>query len=244
MSFVVLIPTRLNSIRLPNKPLINIKGKSLIQRVYERAILSSAEEVYIITDNNETSNLCRSINAPCIMTSDSHKTGTDRLAEASKILKFNDDQIIVNLQGDEPFALPEDINNVADILLNNKDADMGTLYVKINNFSDIQNTNKVKIWVGRNSQVYRFSRDHKYNHAHKMQLGIHIGIYSYKASFLREYVLMERSKNEKLENLEQLRVMDNGSNIYARLSHNKHHLGIDTAEDLKKAERLISRYGL
>ena len=243
MSFIVLIPSRLKSTRLPNKPLIKIGNKTLLSRVFERAILSDAKKVYVVTDHKSIETHCKEINAQCVMTNNNHLTGTDRLAEAAEILNLDNEEIVVNLQGDEPFSDPKDINKVANIILQNKEESMGTLYTNIDNDHDLIDKNKVKILVNNSSKVISFSRIKPVNIPSNIKLGIHIGIYSYKVSFLKYFTNLERTQNEISENLEQLRLMDNNKNIYADLSKNLVHLGIDTQEDIDLAEVLIKDHG-
>ncbi|MDG2060829.1 MAG: 3-deoxy-manno-octulosonate cytidylyltransferase [SAR86 cluster bacterium] len=244
MSFIVLIPARLKSSRLPNKPLLNIKGKTLIQRVHEKAILSKADKVYVVTDSDLIATHCKDINAKSIMTDTDHQTGTDRVAEAASLLKLDDQQIVVNLQGDEPFTLPEDINKVANLLDVYKSADMGTLYTLNLLESDISNKNRVKVLLDANSKVVNFSRDKIDRINNKTNLGIHLGIYSYRVNFLNEYVKLQPSINEKFLKLEQLRALDANKNIFGESSSNEIHLGIDTPEDIILAEKIIESYGI
>ena len=243
MSFIVLIPSRYNSTRLPGKPLLKIKGKSLIQRVYEKAILSEASSVFVVTDSQKIADHCNIFNAPIVMTKQEHATGTDRLAEAAKILELENDQVVVNLQGDEPFILAEDINKVSKIVLENKFADMGTLYTKVTK-EDLRNVSKVKLLVDQSSKVHSFSRKSIISKSQSLTQGIHIGIYSYKVSFLNTFVSFKRSVNEIKENLEQLRALEKKKNIFAKLSKNMFHLGIDTKNDLYEAEELIKKHGI
>jgi len=244
MSFIVLIPSRYNSTRLPGKPLLKIKGKSLIQRVYEKAILSEASSVFVVTDSQKIADHCNIFNAPIVMTKQEHATGTDRLAEAAEILELENDQVVVNLQGDEPFTLAEDINKVSKIVLENKFADMGTLYTKVTQEEDLRDVSKVKLLVDQSSKVHSFSRKSIVSKSQLLTQGIHIGIYSYKVSFLNTFVSFKRSVNEIKENLEQLRALEKKKNIFAKLSKNMFHLGIDTKNDLYEAEELIKKHGI
>jgi len=239
VKFTVLIPSRYDSSRLPGKPLEDLNGKSLIQRVYEAASLSKAERVVVATDSVLIQEECTRFNGESVLTKSSHLTGSDRLSEAASILSMKEDQIVVNLQGDEPFMSFNDINEVAS-LLENSQASMSTLYANLPEES-FDNPNVVKIWVNKDGGVLDFSRDKnklKEGHAHRFQ---HIGIYSYQVGFLNNFIRWQQTDNEILESLEQLRVLDRGYKIAASKSFSSIHLGIDTPEDLANARVILSK---
>ena len=238
MSFKVLIPSRYDSTRLPGKPLADLNGKSLIQRVYEAAKLSDASSVFVATDSKKIEEECDSFGGRSILTKSSHQTGSDRLSEAATLLSLDDDQIIINLQGDEPFIDHRDINALAEMALKTN-ADMITLYADLEE-KDKNDKNVVKISIQNTDEAISFSR--KFNGS--LSAGVstfrHLGIYAYKVSFLREFIKLNQSRNELLENLEQLRVLDNQGSIKAIKSLGSIHLGIDTQEDLNKARKILS----
>ena len=237
MSFNVLIPARYNSTRLPGKALADLSGKTIIKRVFEAAIKSNAKLVCVATDSTEILEECNTFDARAVLTSLDHKTGSDRLAEAASILSLVDDEVVVNLQGDEPFVDFRDINNLADLLKDNS-ADMGTLYADLN-VEDVINPNVVKIWTRKNGQVIDFSRNEDKVSNAKYTRSQHLGIYAYRVKFLKEFINWKQTDNEKTESLEQLRALERGKNIYAKKSIAKIHLGIDTPEDLYQAQKLL-----
>jgi 3-deoxy-manno-octulosonate cytidylyltransferase (CMP-KDO synthetase) len=237
VSFNVLIPARYNSNRLPGKPLADLSGKTIIRRVFEAAIKSNAKLVCVATDSSQILEECNSFNGRGILTSLDHKTGSDRLAETASILSLSDDDVVVNLQGDEPFVDFNDINNIAD-LLKDKTVDMGTLYADLK-VEDVINPNVVKIWTREDGQVIDFSRNEDKVSDAKFIRSQHLGIYAYRVKFLKEFINWKQTDNEKIESLEQLRPLERGKNIYAIKSIAKIHLGIDTPEDLYAAQKLL-----
>ena len=234
MSYRVIIPARLGSTRLPGKPLKDIYGKTLLQRVVEQANESSTSSVHVATDSQEIIEHCNLHNIQAFLTNPNHKTGSDRLAESCSILDLKDDELIVNVQGDEPFIDPEDINNLASLALS-KDANMVTLYSDLDE-EDTVDENVVKLWVDSDSLVKDFSRD--INYLQPKEAKKHIGLYGYKVKFLKSFVEWKQSYNETKRNLEQMRAMDNGINIFAIKSQGKYDLGVDTEADLLKAIKI------
>jgi len=235
--FIVLIPSRMESLRLPGKPLKLIGNKTLIQRVSEQALKSKAKEVLVATDSQEIISHCSVNNIKSVLTKSDHSTGSDRLAEAAENLNLDDDQIIINVQGDEPFIDPDDINNLHS-LMEKTSSNMATLYSKLTT-KDIQNTNVVKLWVNVDGSVSNFAREisHIKNAA---QAKMHLGIYAYRVSFLKQFVKWPQSNRELDRRLEQMRAMDNQEVIYARESISNIHLGVDTEEDLESARVIAS----
>ena len=239
MSFIVIIPARFSSIRLPGKPLIDIGGKPMIERVYGLAKQSKAKEVYVATDHKEILDCCSSFGAKAVMTKPEHLTGTDRVAEMTEILNLTSDTVIVNLQGDEPFLNFNDIDNLAKFFIKEKRFDICTLF---SNFTDKQNQsdpNLVKLWLDKEGAVKGFSRRRDFIESSLLMRALHIGVYAYKVEFIRDFVRWNQSKNEKKERLEQLRALDRGKRIGAIESLSNGHIGIDTEEDLTKARKLI-----
>ena len=233
--FVVLIPSRMESKRLPGKPLKLIGDKTLIQRVSEQALKSKAKDVLVATDSQEIISHCSNNNIKSVFTRSNHLTGSDRLAEAAEILNLEDDQIIINVQGDEPFIDPDDINNLHN-LIKQTSSNMATLYSKLAK-KDIQNKNVVKLWVNVDGSVSNFSRDidHMENGDYPK---MHLGIYAYRVSFLKQFVKWPQSLRELDRQLEQMRAMDNQEVIYARESTSNIHLGVDTQEELEFAREM------
>ena len=238
MPFTVVIPARYASKRLPGKPLLKLKGKPLIQRVFEKANRSKAEKVYVATDHKDILDCCKEFGGSAILTSAKHLTGTDRIAELVQKLGIEDDTVIVNLQGDEPFIEPKDIDNVAELLMNNIDFEMGTLFSKLKT-EDEDNPNIVKIWVGQDKKVKAFSRKKDYLNIQGLTRARHLGIYSYRVGFIKRFVKWNQTKSEILESLEQLRAVEKNMLIGAMQSLSKYHAGIDTKEDLIKARSMI-----
>ncbi len=235
--FIVLIPSRMESTRLPGKPLKLIGNKTLIQRVYEQALQSKAKDVLVATDSKEIISHCSNNSINTVLTRSDHLTGSDRLAEAVNNLNLEGDQIVVNVQGDEPFIDPEDINNIFDLMVQ-KSSNMATLYANLD-VKDITNTSVVKLWIKDDGSVVNFSRkiDDK-NDINKAKM--HLGIYAYRVSFLKQFVKWSQSKRELDMQLEQMRALDNGEVIYAKESISNIHLGVDTEEELESAREIAS----
>jgi len=238
MSFIVIIPARYSSTRLPGKPLVDIGGKPMIQRVYELAKKSKADEIYIATDHNDIIDCCSSFGAKALMTNSHHPSGTDRIAETSELLNLSPDTIVINVQGDEPFLNFSDINNLADFFIQERRFDLCTLYSDFTSRQDISDPNLVKLWLDKNNTVKAFSRKEDFIEETQFLRTLHIGIYIYKVNFIKQFVSWTQSINEKKENLEQLRAIDKGKKIGAIKSLSKEHIGIDTKEDLNKARKL------
>jgi 3-deoxy-manno-octulosonate cytidylyltransferase (CMP-KDO synthetase) len=235
--FIVLIPSRMESTRLPGKPLKQIGNKTLIQRVSEQALKSKAKEVLVATDSEEIISHCFNNSINTVLTRSDHLTGSDRLAEAVENLNLEGDQVIVNVQGDEPFIDPEDINNLFDLMVQ-RSSNMATLYATLD-ANDITNTSVVKLWIKDDGSIVNFSRkiDDKNN---INQAKMHLGIYAYRASFLKKFVKWPQSRRELDMKLEQMRAMDNDEVIYAKESISNIHLGVDTQEELESARGIAS----
>ena len=230
MSYRIIIPARIGSTRLPNKPLKDIAGKTLIERVVDQARKTSAKSIHVATDSDEIMYHCNEINVEALLTNSNHRTGSDRLFESCDILKLSDEELIINIQGDEPFIEPKDIENLAQ-LAEKENANMVTLYSSLVS-NDLANKDVVKLWLDSNI-VKDFSRD--VDHLPRKDAKKHIGVYGYKVNFLQRFIKWKQSENEIKRNLEQMRVMDNGEKIYAIESSGKYHIGVDTESDLKQA---------
>ena len=228
-NFAILIPARIGSTRLKNKPLIDIKGMSLIERVFKNSI-TITENTYIATDSQKVLRHVQSFSTNIVMTSDAHISGTDRVFEAAENLKINDDTLIINLQGDEPF-MPKDlvIQLVEDF--NNNSCDVISACHPINNSDDLKNPNCVKVHCDSNNYAKSFQRTLNSNELSMR----HIGIYGYRMKTLRKLVNLKPTKNELFHKLEQLRFMDNNYSIYMTHYKNEIPSGIDTQEDVDQA---------
>ena len=233
MSYRIIIPARIGSTRLPNKPLKDIAGKTLIERVVDQAKKTTAKSIHVATDSEEIMDHCNEINVEALLTSSHHKTGSDRLFESCDILKLLDQELIINIQGDEPFIDPKDIENLAQ-LAEKENANTVTLYTNLES-NELENNDVVKLWLDSNI-VKDFSRYG--DHLPRKDAKKHIGVYGYRVNFLQKFIKWRQSKNEIKRNLEQMRVMDNGGKIYAIESSGKYHIGVDTESDLKLATEI------
>jgi 3-deoxy-manno-octulosonate cytidylyltransferase (CMP-KDO synthetase) len=250
MSFLVVIPARYASTRLPAKPLAMIAGKPMIQHVWERARTSAAERVVIATDNEEIADVCRGFDAECLMTRKDHASGTDRLAEVVDELELRDTQIVVNVQGDEPLIPPAVINQVADNLAANTVASIATLCELIDSCETLLDPNAVKVVFDAAGMALYFSRatipwprDHDWSQP-GMPAGHwyrHLGLYAYRAGFLRRYTGWEAAPLETLESLEQLRALYQGERIHIEDACEPVPGGIDTPDDLARLRRRLDQ---
>ena len=234
---IIIIPARLASTRLPNKPLAIIEGKTMIQRVYEQALKANLGEVIIATDGEKIANEIKKFGGKYILTNPDLQSGTDRIYSAYKLLK-QDFDIIVNVQGDLPNIDPNVISECVNLALEN-DCDIATVASKISDISEINNPNVVKIALAQNGLALYFSRsaipfskniNDDYFH--------HIGIYAYKKNALEKFINLKPSPLEKRESLEQLRALENGMKIAVKIV-DAHPLSVDTQEDLDKVINLI-----
>jgi len=238
--FIVIIPSRLSSTRLKEKALLDLNGKSLIERVYLRAIQSNATKVFIATDSKKIEDHVKNFTSNVILTSVEHVSGTDRVHECASKLDIGDDMVIVNVQGDEPFINPVTINKTADIIFNNKNASVGSACTLFND-NDFEDPNNVKVSLSDSYRAINFSRiiDQTKISDTKEKYFQHVGIYSYNYETLSAFVSLPRSKNEIHENLEQLRFLDNGYDIYLE-EIEELSIGIDTETDYKKALKIFN----
>ncbi len=236
--FRIIIPARYASTRLPGKPLLDIKGKPLIQHVFETALNTQAKNIIIATDDDKIANTAESFGATVVLTSVEHPSGTDRIAEAVKQLGIEENEIIVNLQGDE-YRLPVSlVNQVATNLFNNPDKQVATLCEVITTMDDYTDPNIVKVTFDKNNTAINFSRSPI--PANRLgglpeEVYRHIGLYAYRAGYLQEFTHMPPCALEKAEGLEQLRVLYNGGKIHVEIAIDETGIGIDTAEDLEVA---------
>jgi 3-deoxy-manno-octulosonate cytidylyltransferase (CMP-KDO synthetase) len=238
--FVVVIPARYASTRLPGKPLLKINGKAMIEHVHERASESRATEIIIATDDDRIADVAESFGATVCMTSDHHQSGTERIAEVAELLDWDDDQVVVNLQGDEP-AMPAELINQCAELLEDATADIATLASPFLTREDFESPNCVKVIRDANNHAIYFSRaaipyarDPKNASRAKDTALHHHGIYAYRCGVLRMLVVAEPSELEMCEQLEQLRAMSLGLRIAVGVPHRRPGLSVDTADDLQR----------
>lgn len=245
--FVVVIPARYASTRLPGKPLLEINGKAMIQHVYERAMQSRASEVVIATDDDRIADAAESFGATVCMTGDHHQSGTERIAEVADLFDWDDDQVVVNLQGDEP-AMPAMLIDQCAALLDDALADIATLASPFLSEKDFASPNCVKVIRDVNDHAIYFSRaaiPHARDASNrKRAVGAalhHHGIYAYRCGVLRRFVVTEPSDLEVCEQLEQLRAMSLGMTIVVGVPRERPGTGVDTADDLHRAAAEIPR---
>ncbi len=243
MSYIVVIPARLDSSRLKGKVLADIAGKPLIAHVVDRANESEANRVIVATDHPSIAEALSEANCEVCMTRSDHVSGSDRLAEVTDILDFDDQEIIVNVQGDEPLVPGKLIDLVASSLELSGDAVMSTAAKPITDVADLNNPNVVKVVFGRTGEAMYFSRapipysvEAATNQVEQEPNSVigwhHIGIYGYRAKFLRHHPKLIPSSLEQTEHLEQLRVLDNGDSILVETVDYDVGLGVDTQADL------------
>jgi len=246
--FKVVIPARHASTRLPGKPLLDLGGKPMVVRVAERARLSAASEVWIATDHAEIFAAAERHGIAALMTRADHVSGTDRLAEAAQQLKLADDEIIVNVQGDEPLIEAQMIDRVAAGLEADGEAAIATACYPITDAAEFFNPNAVKVVCDSNGRALYFSRapvpyarDAFAADRSVLPAGLpalrHIGIYAYRVSFLRRYASLAAAPIEQCEALEQLRAMWHGFPIHVVLSDHVPEAGVDTLADLERVRR-------
>lgn len=245
--FLVVIPARLGSTRLPRKPLADIGGKPMVIRVAERAKLSFAQSVVVATDSPEIQATCDEHRIDCLLTSENHPTGTDRIAEVAQLLKLPNDALIVNVQGDEPLIPPELINQVASTLAENARCAISTVAVPITEAAEIHNPNVVKVVLNRSGEALYFSRApipfvRDAQATQSTEHLRHLGIYGYRADFLQAYSRLEPAPPEQAEALEQLRALWNGYKIAVHIAPEAPPAGVDTPEDLERIRQLLGNY--
>lgn len=246
-AFIVIIPARLASSRLPEKLLQTIGDKTVIEHSYLAAKQSDATRVVIAADDKRIVEVAEPFGAEVILTSKAHQSGTDRLAECATTLGLSDDAIVVNLQGDEPFMPTHLLSICANTLAKDTHAPMATLATPIDDIQTIANPNAVKVVINRLGHALYFSRAPIPFNRDETALDIqqhyfhHLGVYAYRAGFLKRYHQLPVSDLEHIEKLEQLRVLDNGENIAVAIVDEKPPKGIDTEADLQAARRTLKR---
>jgi 3-deoxy-manno-octulosonate cytidylyltransferase (CMP-KDO synthetase) len=235
--FKVVIPARYASTRLEGKPLLDIAGKPMVVRVAEQAAKSGANEIIIATDFKKIFDAAETHGYQAVMTRVTHVSGTDRIAEVVQQLAWADDDIVVNVQGDEPLIYPKLIQEVAVHLAQNKEAVMATACHAIHDEASLLNPNIVKVVMGEGGNALYFSRSpipYPRDDAYKQHIQAyrHIGIYAYRVGFLKKYAELAVTELEKIESLEQLRVLHHGYKIGVTITLNAPASGVDTQADL------------
>ncbi len=253
MGFSIIIPARYASSRLPGKPLADIAGMPMIQRVYQQALKSEAQRVVIATDDQRIYDAAAGFGAEVCMTRADHPSGTDRLQEVVQQLGFYADDIVVNVQGDEPLIPPRVINQVAHNLMANLDASIATLSEPVADIESVLNPNVVKVVSDSQGKALYFSRapipwprdafsDPQARNAipEGVSFQRHIGIYAYRVKLLNDFVRWEPAPLEVVESLEQLRAMYNGAVIHVDVADELPPAGVDTEADLERIRALFS----
>lgn len=251
MSFIAVVPARLASTRLPNKPLLDIGGKPMVVRTAERARISSASHVIIATDSKDIETAAANYGFRSLLTRADHPSGTDRLGEVVEMLGLPDEAVLVNVQGDEPLIDPQLINAVAQLLQDSPGAAMATCASRITAPETLFNPNVVKVVCNAAGNALYFSRApipwarDAFNETRDQlppDMGAlhHIGLYAYRAGFLRQFGMLPQGPLERLESLEQLRALENGHTIAVHLCATHPEAGVDTVEDLERIRRLCT----
>ncbi|MSQ80402.1 MAG: 3-deoxy-manno-octulosonate cytidylyltransferase [Candidatus Methylopumilus sp.] len=248
MTFKIVIPARYKSSRLEGKSLLDIAGMPMIIHVVKQSLKSNASEVIVATDDQRIFDVVEEASYKSIMTDVQHKSGTERVAEVVNKMNWSDNEIIVNVQGDEPLINPSLINQVAECLNNKKDVFVSTLCHLISDYDYFINPNNVKVVLDKDSNAMYFSRapipfprdEFNKKLIKSENFYQHIGIYAYRAKFLKNYRDIKRSDLESIEKLEQLSILYAGFKIGVVKSLNAPIIGVDTAEDLEVVRKLFS----
>lgn len=250
--FYAIIPSRMKSTRLPDKPLKDIAGRPMVVRVAERAALSGAADVVVATDHEAIFQACEHFGVKAIMTSPEHPTGTDRLAETVEKMGLPDEAIVVNVQGDEPLIPPEIVSEVADLLASHPECGIATAAHPIDSIEEFMSPNVVKVVRDVNGNAITFSRApipwprdvFKTDSSHLPE-GFkplrHIGLYAYRVGFLKQYPKWKQAPIEALESLEQLRALWYGVKIAVAILPGALPAGVDTQEDLERVREAFGK---
>ena len=251
MTFCVLIPARMASSRLPDKPLADIGGLPMVVRVAQRALQSGASRVVVAADDTRITSACTQHGIETVLTRSDHPSGSDRLAEACEALGLQDDDIVVNVQGDEPLIDPASIDAVAQLLAQRPDCSMSTLAHAIDSVQDFANPNVVKVVLDARDTALYFSRAPIAWWRDGFAQGItalptpaplrHVGLYAYRVGFLRQFPKLSQAPLEITESLEQLRAMWHGHRIAVHISDHAPGPGVDTPEDLARVRGVFQR---
>ncbi|BAU58054.1 3-deoxy-manno-octulosonate cytidylyltransferase [Halorhodospira halochloris] len=253
VAFIVVIPARYAASRLPGKPLLEVGGLPIIEHVYRRATASGAQQVVVATDDERIEKTCHGFGAQVLTTSPDHSSGTERIAEVVDRLGIPDESIVVNLQGDEPLMPPDLPALAASRLAQDSDADISTLAVPIETAAELKDPSAVKVVCDNRGRALYFSRapipwereamlqisDAQVNAGNWLR---HLGLYAYRAGFLRCYPNLEPAPAERLEQLEQLRALWHGYSIQVAVTRQRPGPGVDTADDIEVVGRLLKDY--
>lgn len=248
MAFTVIIPARLKSSRLPDKPLADICGEPMVVRTARRAALSGADRTIVAVDDRAVLDVVEAAGFEAVLTRADHPTGTDRLSEVVERLGLADDEIVVNLQGDEPVMPPYVLEQVAAVLEEHPESQMATAAHPITDIESFMNPNVVKVVLDAEGHAITFSRapvpwprdafrEDKTKLPENLGALHHIGLYAYRAGFLRRFPTLEQAPLEKTESLEQLRALYYGDRISVMVLDEALPAGVDTAEDLERVRR-------
>lgn len=248
--FKVVIPARYGSTRLPGKPLLPLAGKPMVGHVCARALASGAQEVIVATDDSRIFDAVRAFGIPAVMTRPDHPSGTERIAEVAELRGWLDDEIIVNVQGDEPLIPPALISDLAETLTSQEQANIATLAAKIVDEAEVFNPNAVKVVLDRAGYALYFSRapipwyrDGFIKEPKQIPGNLpylrHIGLYAYRVGFLRRYCGWPPSSLEGIESLEQLRILWQGEKIKVKVVAETPQAGVDTEADLRRIDALL-----
>ena len=252
LRFTALIPARLGSSRLPNKPLADIAGLPMVVRVARQAAKSGAESVVVATDSQNVIDTCRQFNVDALLTRADHASGSDRLAEACALLHLPDDALVVNVQGDEPLIDPDLIADMAALLARRTDCAMSTAAHAIDTLEAFENPNVVKVVLDNRGTALYFSRapipaardaagqPWWASGSPQPKPLRHIGIYGYRVGFLKGFGQLAPAPMEQLESLEQLRALWHGFKIAVHVTSATPGPGVDTAQDLERVRQLLS----
>lgn len=244
MKTVVVIPARYASTRLPGKPLLLLAGKPLLQHVHERAMAAGFPEVWVATDDLRIQQACEAFGAQVVMTATTHETGSDRLAEVVQHFGWADDTIVVNLQGDEPLTPVANLHQLARNLIQYPQASIATLATPLADAEELTNPNVVKVVRDEQGMALYFSRA-PIPFQRDAGLGVgeyalrHIGMYAYRAAFLKAFAQLPASLPERLEKLEQLRALSHGYRIHVDIAAEIPPIGVDTAADAERVAALL-----
>ena len=243
-AFTVLIPARMASTRLPNKPLADLEGLPMVVRVAQRALLSRAQRAVVAADDVRIVQACQAHGIEAVLTRNDHLSGSDRLAETCELLGLDGDDIVVNVQGDEPLLDPQMIESVSQLLTERADCSMSTVAHALDTLAEFTNPNVVKVVLDRQNTALYFSRapiawwrDGFAQSQPELPTPAplrHVGLYGYRAGFLRQFPQLEVAPLERTESLEQLRAMWHGHRIAVHISDHAPGPGVDTPEDLER----------
>lgn len=248
--FNIVIPARIGSSRLPGKPLLDIAGKPMIYHVCERALEAGAGQVVVATDDSRIVEAVAGLEVQALLTRTEHNSGTERIAEVCERLHWPDDQIVVNLQGDEPLMLPGLIRELAEALAEAKGCGVATLAARIHERDEVFNPNAVKVVLDQAGYALYFSRApipwHRDSFAQTLDsLPVpylrHIGMYAYSVGFLRRYVAWPASELESIESLEQLRILWHGERVRVLTIDFAPEAGVDTHDDLHRVQQKLKQ---